>query len=68
MEPGSARLADGGVMGGTANYLQIFKEDICRYLEKISADMPGNLQVYAGKVSAKVSAGKVPCRKKISAK
>ena len=53
---------------GSVNYLQIFKEDICRYLEKISADMPGNLQVYAGKVSAKVSAGKVPCRKNICEK
>ena len=35
---GSARLAGGGVRGGIVNYLQIFKEDICRYLKKISAD------------------------------
>ena len=28
----------GGVREGTVNYLQIFKEDICRYLKKISAD------------------------------
>ena len=35
---GTARLAEGGVRGGTVNYLQIFKEDICSYLKKISAD------------------------------
>ena len=38
VDVGSARLAGGGVRGGIVNYLQIFKEDICRYLKKISAD------------------------------
>ena len=37
---GSGHCSTGrrGGKGGTVNYLQIFKEDICRYLKKISAD------------------------------
>ena len=38
VDAGTARLAEGGVRGGTVKYPQIFKEDICRYLKKISAD------------------------------
>ena len=46
VDPRTARLAKGGVRGGTVNYLQIFKEDICRFQELCRYLLEKHLQRY----------------------